>query len=404
MVDNIKNKKVYYFFSLMLYELFILGSGQLVHIIGSLTLRMLLFIISIILFLLMKKNVPSKVCHLCILFFIIHFFGIIVGVFNDGIIDNIVLDLKPLIYFYCILPFCCIPVKLMEKIPYIIISSTLLLSVLYLIYIVLMKIGIGGFLLDFTTVYDSMTEESDFMFRGDKGELYYKGFIFLPIGAVFSFFYIKNMKYKLLAISLLSLAIFYSQTRALLLLLIIVLFFAQLYKSKSKSLYVVLFFLIVYLMVSTIQDYMTETYADRDSGDLLRITTYNQVISSISGCSILFGHGLGIGVPIRPIHMECAFLEIFHKQGLLGIIFWFYYLFIILNEFKGLNKKRKKYLFPYVLSVFMIYFQSFFNPYLINPMGLGFINLVYILIIKQKSYDISLYGNLQWRKIHCRAN
>ena len=105
MEDNIKNKKVYYFFSLMLYELFILGSGQLVHIIGSLTLRMLLFIISIILFLLMKKNVPSKVCHLCILFFIIHFFGIIVGVFNDGIIDNIVLDLKPLIYFYCI--FIC---------------------------------------------------------------------------------------------------------------------------------------------------------------------------------------------------------------------------------------------------------------------------------------------------------
>ena len=133
------------------------------------------------------------------------------------------------------------------------------------------------------------------------------------------------MKYKLLAISLLSLAIFYSQTRALLLLLIIGLFFAQLYKSKSKSLYVVLFFLIVYLMVSTIQDYMTETYADRDSGDLLRITTYNQVISSISGCSILFGHGLGIGVPIRPIHMECAFLEIFHKQGLLGIITMAYF-------------------------------------------------------------------------------
>ena len=52
-----------------------------------------------------------------------------------------------------------------------------------------MKIGIGGFLLDFTTVYDSMTEESDFMFRGDKGEFYYKGFIFLPIGAVLSFFH-----------------------------------------------------------------------------------------------------------------------------------------------------------------------------------------------------------------------
>ena len=389
-----KRNIAYYFFTIMLYELFLMGSGQLVHVIGGVTLRMLLFFMAMLFFIFLKKNINTKIVYLCALYFFVHFVGVIVGVLNYNSFDNIVLDLKPLMYFFCILPFCCIPDTLLKRVPYILISSSLILSILYLIYILLMKIGIGGFFLDFTSVYDNMTEESDFMFRGNEGELYYKGFVFLPIGAILAYFFVKRRKIKILIIATISLAVFFTQTRALLMLLIFGLFFSRFYTTRNKTLYLLLVAVIFFLVFSSVISYYSDTFSDRNYGDYERVVTFTQVFNNIENLSIIWGHGLGLGVPIRPVHMECAFLEIFHKQGMIGLMFWGYYLLLIFKTYSNLNALKRKCMFPFLISVLLIYVQSFFNPYLINPMGLGLVNLVFVLLLKHKENDFSLYCNL----------
>ena len=53
-----------------------------------------------------------------------------------------------------------------------------------------------------------------------------------------------------------------------------------------------------------------------------RLSTIREVEEDITASSLLWGHGLGIGVPSRPQEMEITFLEIFHKEGLIGVSVW----------------------------------------------------------------------------------
>lgn len=381
----------------MIYELLLCGSGQLIHVYGSLTLRMALFFIAFIWVFCIKNGgrADKRIWHISIIFILLHLFGLAMNVFNGGSLEYAFLDIKPLIYFLCILPFWHIPNGILRNVPKMIITSSLLMSVIYLIYIVLIKIGIGGVMLDFNSTYDSMTEESDFMFRGTTGELFYKGFLFLPIGAVFSFFFIGNNRYKFLSISLISIAIYFTLTRGFYLLLLVGIITSLFLYAKNKFIIffsVTLLFIIIFPYFASIYDLL---FYDRDGGDQLREITLYQVLDKISFCSFFVGHGLGIGVPIREVHMECSYLEIFHKLGMLGLIFWFAYLLYCINSFKNINKSFRCYYYPFIISIILIYFQSLFNPYLNNPIGLGFVNLSFVIFLKQRQInDKCMYSNI----------
>lgn len=380
----------------MIYELLLCGSGQLIHVYGSLTLRMALFFIAFIWVFCIKNGgrADKRIWHISIIFILLHLFGLAMNVFNGGSLEYAFLDIKPLIYFLCILPFWHIPNGILRNVPKMIITSSLLMSVIYLIYIIMIKNGIGGVMLDFDSTYDSMTEELDFMFRGNGGELFYTGFLFLPIGAVFSCFYIRDKRYKVLILVLISIAIYFTLTRAFYLLFLIGMVISTYLHTKNKLLFI--FIIAFSLLVSF--SFLMSTYGilfdDRDSGDKLRILTYNQVIERINFCSLFLGHGLGIGVPAREVHMECSYLEIFHKQGLLGLSFWIVYLLYCIRSIKKIHIQYKCYYYPFIISIVLICIQSIFNPYLNNPIGLWFINISLVIILKQQRNDKCMYSNL----------
>jgi O-antigen ligase len=74
--------------------------------------------------------------------------------------------------------------------------------------------------------------------------------------------------------------------------------------------------------------------------------------------------------------MEIVYLEVFHKQGIVGLSFWG--LVILLNwllyrrAVKNNNFQRAA---PFLLSVVLVYLQSLTNPYLNNPIGLTMISV-----------------------------
>ena len=136
---------------------------------------------------------------------------------------------------------------------------------------------------------------------------------------------------------------------------------------------------------------MFEILGDKSDSDSVRYTQMDQVISSVNPISLIIGHGFGVGVPIRKIHMELSFLEIFHKQGIIGLIFWFglfIHIFIMYINIK--IKKYKDIALPFLLSVIFVLLQSTTNPYMNNPIGLTMILITIVVFSKLNELQKSI--------------
>ncbi|KOO58203.1 hypothetical protein WH43_10510 [Rheinheimera sp. KL1] len=108
--------------------------------------------------------------------------------------------------------------------------------------------------------------------------------------------------------------------------------------------------------------------------------------------SMFIGHGFGIGTESRPNNFEITYLEILHKQGLLGLIFWIGILIHMAMKFWYLKDKVfvSK---PIFAGVLVVYTQTLTNPYLINSMGIGYLALAFVSLnmmsrtVKMENYE-----------------
>ena len=77
--------------------------------------------------------------------------------------------------------------------------------------------------------------------------------------------------------------------------------------------------------------------------------------------------------------MEISFLEIFHKQGLIGLTMWFSLFTLIFRLYlKSLKKKIQDKTNPFFVSALFTFILSFTNPFINNPLG---ITIVVITIV-----------------------
>jgi len=104
--------------------------------------------------------------------------------------------------------------------------------------------------------------------------------------------------------------------------------------------------------------------------DATRIETLHEVGERITPISLIFGNGLGVGVPIRPEHMEISYIEIFHKQGLLGSIWWASMFILLLMRYRKSRRIKYQYAQPLLLSALFVAFESATNNFVNNPIGI----------------------------------
>jgi hypothetical protein len=365
-----------------LFETSIGGGGRFIDF-GGVTLRMFLFILALtyffINFIFLKVKVEKKIIVLSLYFSFILFTGIIIALFTNTNYAMILEDIKPLSFFYIILfySFNINELRDLKIVHNIFKSSAIILAIAYGILLVLL----------FT---NTINAEEFYMKQNDLGEisfrdgffLFYKGFIFLCIGYIF--FLTTNNKFKFPFLLFLFISIFLSFTRGFLLFTIIITIIYFIIKKKNIIEKILLFFttLLFIFLVFTINIY-EYIFGDKTTSDTIRIDTINEVIKNTNIISFFVGHGFGNGVPTKPVHMEISFLEIFYKQGLIGVLFW---IFLFVNIFYFYNKiidfKLKKLAYPFLLGTIFIFLQSFTNPYMNNPIGLSFILISYVVIIK----------------------
>ena len=157
-------------------------------------------------------------------------------------------------------------------------------------------------------------------------------------------------------------------------------FLVFIYKNKLLKFFIIIGGLIITVIAIPI---LFDALGDKSDSDSMRYVQIEQVMSNVNPISLIFGHGFGVGIEIRPIHMELSFLEIFHKQGLIGLIFWicvFSHIFFMFFNIKDRKVKNQGY--PFVLSVVFVILQSTTNPFMNNPIGLTMILLTVVVLSK----------------------
>lgn len=374
---NILKTLVNIFFVILFMELFLMGSGRYFEV-GPLTLRMILYFIAVsIAFLLYLhiSKIDKKVLTFLAIFIFILSFSSLMGLLNGASPSFIMQDIKPLLFFLTILPFTLFinSLKSIVLISHLIKLSAFIMAMLYMLWLGLMFFGY----LDFNSMHELLSSDSnDIMFRGaDSSEagLFYKGFAYMCIGFIF-FVYSKGYKNKTIALIIL-IAIILTFTRGF----VVALVFAFTYKSivdyKKKKSLIFLGLTLIFLAIAI--PYYMANVGIKETSDAIRILQIHQVLDNVTFLSFFIGHGFGIGVDIRPHGMEISYLEIFHKQGIMGLLFWFSLLYLITINYINITEKTSLVISLFVGSLF-IFMQSLTNPFINNPIGMSMILISFI--------------------------
>ena len=347
---------------------------------GPITVRMLLYVIAVLLSLVyysIKKTIKTDVFILMFALTTSCLLSGVVGYVNRASIGAILEDFKPLSFIYVLLFFSVVIKRIedIDKICKIVKIGSLILGGGYILVVLLLFFK----QIDFASFYLRQYEIGEVMFRDDT-LFFYKGFMYLCVG--FFFFLLSKGKYSLIPLLFLFSCIVLTLTRGFILFTVLITLYYVFFISKNV-LIKWLFFIMGLFSVMILIPILLETLGDKSDSDIVRYTQINQVTSAINPVSFLIGHGFGIGVPIREVHMELSFLEIFHKQGLLGLCFWFgIFIHIFIMYFNIKDKKYKEIALPFLLSVVFVILQSTTNPYMNNPIGLTMILITIVVFSK----------------------
>ena len=368
------------FLVLILLELFLMGSGRMITL-GPLTARMILFLFALVFSIYDYNKIENNAVYLVIIFVNVLFLAALVGLHNGSELDNVLLDIKPLLYLLMVIPFS---ILIKTKSDIFLIQKVIKLSGFFMAFCLLVTSAAIFFgYLDFLSVVVALSRDdgvdNDFMFGSLDGfRIFYKGFLYLNIAFIFYVF--GENKYDSRRAILLLIAIFMTLTRGFLLGLIMAFSTIFLLEIKKKRSIIIIVSIILSILIFL--PYYISFVGDRDSSNLYRYEQITQVFDAVTPMSVMIGHGFGIGVPVRPNAMEITFLEVFHKQGMLGLLFWFG-LFgnMVFTYSKILGANNKKIATPFLISTFFVYFQSLTNPYLNNPIGMTMVLLTFVVLM-----------------------
>jgi hypothetical protein len=345
-----------------------------------------------------EKSLPSEIWKLMIGFGIMIAFGITIGLLNDNPKNLIFEDVKPLCYFF-ILPFFYLAIDetMIRRVIKVIKASSILMASIFILLLILIHSGI----IPFRDFYNSTFKSGEFFFRSEI-TFFYKGFLFFGVGTIFYYFtdYSKWKKYFIL---MLMTAIVLSVTRGLLFSLAFtfsIYFFVI--RQYIKAIYALALTVIIIVwgsnfilstsrLFDSLNNHKNYSQADptllgdRKYSDNGREAQANEVWEELSFTSSLLGYGFGAGTSSRPVHMEISYLEIFHKQGLIGLIFWGGVAYAILVQYRNAFGSPIANAFFY--SAFFVYIESLTNQYINNPIGMSVVLLSFCCMHKWKSLE-----------------
>ncbi len=377
-------------------EILVGGGGRLTAI-GPISLRMIFFAAALVITLIQVvngKTISLEYWRMELFFLVIILIGICVAWLSENPVKSVFEDVKPLSYFLA-LPFFALSIEGIEteRVSRLVRQCAVAIAIVFLIILALLNTGI----IPFHTFYNATLSTQEFFYRGELS-FFYKGFLFLGVGSIFFAFSDKKAKYAFF--TLLILAITASVTRGLLFSLALT--YAA-YFFRNKPIYYtvasVLFAILIAVAGNSFTFKVSEwidsknnadtsalpnssLFGDRNYSDAGRFQQMHEVKDRITFPSFIFGHGFGQGIPSRPVHMEISYLEIFHKQGIIGLSFWVFLFLTITKKYKKAEPSPTA--DAYFYSSLFTFIQSLTNQYINNPIGIAMLLLSLVSLDKLK--------------------
>ncbi|WP_455283538.1 hypothetical protein [Cupriavidus necator] len=247
-----------------------------------------------------------------------------------------------------------------------VIYSALALSIGYLIALYLI-FGQGRF----EQLYELFSSGDDFFFREDR-TFFYKSFLYLGIAV---FFLVERVNaVRLIMLLVIVVAIYMTHTRGLYLSIVLVAVIVYASFSQKVAIFLGLLALGVILSAGQVME-----LAAKPESDIVRLLDLQYIYRQTDVWSLMFGHGFGATINDRG-RIEIAWAEIFFKQGLVGLVFWLYWLGQVVNMYYALDRQGRESLRPYFATILFVMLISFTNPFMNNSIGLVAMLIAYFAI------------------------
>lgn len=372
-------------FLLVLAEVVLGGGGRLLEVgpfrfgemsIGPFTMRMILFLAAMCLSVVAvfyRTPLPRFVPVWMASFVAVIGLALLVGTVQGSSIEAMAEDVRPLLAF-ALLPFFAIAIRDADDVRRVRRTVQIGAFVMAGCYIAFMGAYHAGFF-SFAEAYAMTSAPGEFIWRNDQA-FFYKGFIYLAVG--FAFFLTSRGSFRYVGMAVILFAVILTLTRGFALSLGFVLIAYVMLLARWQGIALIVVATVAVVLAGGFYEGMSENWSDSDAA---RITQIEEVAEAATPVSLVLGRGFGQGVPSRPVHMEISLLEIVHKQGAIGLLFWMLLLIAQVRLF--LLAKRNGRLAeaaPFLLAALVIYVQSLTNPYMNNPIGMTMVLASYVCL------------------------
>jgi hypothetical protein len=357
-------------------ELFLGGGGRLLEI-GPVTLRMILFAVAVAAsfwLALHRVDEGSSVrfaAGLVLAFLAVHIPPSIIGLLGGAHPGEVLLDVQPILY-WLIAPFfafvlCDVDViRATSKLVWI---CAVLLATAYLAVLALLLTGT----VDHLAFYQAASATGEFAFRSDT-LLVYKAFLYLGVGVVFLIALRPKGYIWLLALVIPALVM--TLTRGFLLSAAVAVLLMLLAERRLATALAALGCALAALwgiwyfapgVLEGLQD-------QREISNAIRMEDMRFIADEMTGDALVLGHGFGSPV-IERLGIENSYLWLLWKGGLACLLFWIAPLVLCWRAYRTIGPRTPQapLAAAFFYSVVLVYIQTATNPYLNNPIGLGFV-------------------------------
>lgn len=356
---------------LVVFEASLFGSGQMLHI-GPVTAKMILFGLAqvyVLISLFSKDKITWQSVLLLSSAVCVVSLDVCLGLIHGAKSSFILEDTTPLLYFL-MLPFFELTIRSEPRVRAvlrIVLASALIMCVGY-------AVVLGGLWSGFISPielyrYVMTAGKSDFMYDGLSWRVFYKGSLYLGIGVVI--FAFGKGRWNRIGLFVTFVFLILTVTRGFLIALFLVGVLYALVRP-GPAVRKVAWALVLAICGLLALRATFNVIGERTVSDDVRLLTIKQVEETVTPLTFFLGHGFGIGVPERPEHMEIAYLEIFQKQGIVGLGWYAFLVVMLADRFRHAVKYGNDRLaYALFLSGMFVFFESLTNPFINNPIGMS---------------------------------
>jgi hypothetical protein len=376
------------------FEVSLLGSGRFV-VIGPLTLRMWLFLVAglyAVIRLVAHGRIKLSTFAILMSLTMLLCFGALIGLLQNARLDLIADDIKPLLFWFtlCFVEMTMRTERLLKLVVRIIKSAAIIMTVGYVAILSLLYMGVIS-IHAWLEWQRSDAAAGQFFVRGFSGLFLYTGSLYMAIGLIF-FAFDRNWRAKLVSFWVI-LALLATGARGYALGFMGVLLVHSVTATEGLGRRLRYFIAPSAVAIMLLVLLFSSSLMGREVSDASRIANINEVVNRVTPLSIEFGHGLGVSVPDKEVHMETSYLEIFHKQGLLGLAWWASIFLLLIMRYRRARRINYLYAQPLFLSALFVALGSVANPYLTGPPG------IFVWIIALVGLDVVSKNHLSERSL-----